>query len=55
LNVLLASSEEYMIDKTVAQTIINEVKGGVKKWKTIAHRLGIPKREIDGFEQVYER
>ena len=55
LNVLLASSEEYMIDKTVAQAIINEVKDGVKRWKSIARQLGIPKREIDGFEQVYER
>ena len=55
LNVLLASSEEYMIDKTIAQTIINEVKDGVRKWKSIARRLGIPKREIDEFEQVYER
>jgi len=55
LNVLLASSEEYMIDKTVAQAIINEVKDGMKRWKSIARRLSIPKREIDGFEQVYER
>lgn len=44
-----------MIDKTVAQTIINEVKDGVRKWKSISRRLGISKREIDGFEQVYER
>ena len=55
MNVLLASSEEYRIDKTVAQAIINEVKDGMKRWKSIARRLGIPKREIDGFEQVYER
>ena len=44
-----------MIDKTVAQTIINEVKNGVSRWKAIARRLDISKREIDGFEQVYER
>ncbi|MBR5918374.1 MAG: HipA domain-containing protein [Prevotella sp.] len=53
LNVLLDSSEEYMIGKDEGRRIIAEVKDGVRQWKTIATRLGIAKREITAFEQVY--
>ena len=53
LQVLLDSSEEYMIGKEEAGHIINEVKTGVKHWKSIAIRLGIAKREMDVFEQVF--
>ena len=55
LQVLLNSSEEYMIDKKEAERIINEVKVGVKPWRSIAIRLGIAKREMDVFEQVFKR
>jgi serine/threonine-protein kinase HipA len=55
LNVLLESSEEYMIGKEEAKRIIDEVKAGVKQWKSIAIRLGIAKREMDMYEQVYQR
>ena len=55
LQVLLDSSEEYMIGKDDAVHIIEEVKAGVKYWKSIATRLGIAKREMDVFEQVYQR
>jgi serine/threonine-protein kinase HipA len=55
LQVLLDSSEEYMIGKDEAVRIIDEVKAGVKHWKSIATRLGIAKREVDIYEQVYER
>ena len=55
LQVLLDSSEEYMIGKDEAVHIIEEVKAGVKYWKSIATRLGIAKREMDVFEQVYQR
>ena len=55
LRVLLDSSEEYMIGKEEAGRIIDEVKAGVKHWKSIAIRLGIAKREMDVFEQVYNR
>ena len=55
LQVLLDSSEEYMIGKEEAGHIINEVKTGVKHWKSIAIRLGIAKREMDMFEQVFQR
>jgi serine/threonine-protein kinase HipA len=55
LSVLLDSSEEYMIGKEEAKRIINEVEAGVKQWKPIAIRLGIAKREMDVYEQVYQR
>ena len=53
LNVLLDSSEEYMIGKDEGRRIVAEVKDGVRQWKAIATRLGIAKREINVFEQVY--
>ena len=53
LGILLDSSEEYMIGKEEAQRIIEEVKAGVKQWKSMASRLGIAKREIEVFEQVF--
>lgn len=55
LQVLLDSAEEYMIDREEAGRIIDEVKGGVKNWKSIATRLGISKREMDVFEQILSR
>ena len=54
LGILLDSSEEYMIGKEEAKRIINEVKAGVKQWKSIAIRLGIAKRETDVLEQVFQ-
>ncbi len=55
LQVLLDSSEEYMIGKEEAQRIIDEVKASVKQWKPIATRLGIAKREMEVYEQVFQR
>ena len=55
LSILLDSSDEYMIGKEEAQRIIKEVRDGVRRWKSIAIRLGIAKREMDVFEQVYQR
>lgn len=55
LQVLLDSSKEYMIGKDEAEYIIEEVRAGVKHWKSIATRLGIATREMDVFEQVFQR
>lgn len=55
LNILLDSSDEYMIGRKEAETIIEEVKSGVRQWKYIANRLGITKREMAVYEQVYQR
>ena len=55
LDVLLDSSDEYMVGKDEAKRIIDEVKTGVSQWKAIALRLGIAKREMEVFGQVYRR
>ena len=55
LQILLESCEEYMISKEKARQIIDQVIKGVSKWKAIAVSLGIGKREIDMFEQVYSK
>ena len=54
LQLLLASSEEYMIGKEEATHIIEEVKDGVSQWRSMATWLGIAKREMDLFAQVFE-
>ena len=54
LQLLLASSEEYMIGKKEATHIIEEVKDGVSQWRSMATRIGIAKREMDLFAQVFE-
>ena len=54
LQLLLASSEEYMIGKEEATHIIEEVKDGVSQWRSMATRLGIAKREMDLFAQDFE-
>ena len=54
LQLLLASSEEYMISKEEATHIIEEVKDGVSQWRSMATRLEIAKREMDLFAQVFE-
>lgn len=54
LQLLLASSEEYIIGKEEATHIIEEVKDGVSQWRSMATRLGIAKREMDLFAQVFE-
>ena len=55
LQILFGSCEEYMISKEEARIIINEVIAGVHKWHSIAVSLGIAKREIDMFYQVYSK
>ncbi|NLO00197.1 MAG: type II toxin-antitoxin system HipA family toxin [Bacteroidales bacterium] len=53
LQILLDSSKEYMIGREEAESILNEVVEGVSKWRSLALSLGISRREIDLFEQVY--
>ena len=55
LQILIESSEEYMIAPDEARIIIEEVIKGVSKWQSIAVSLGITKREIDMFAQVYNK
>ena len=55
LNLLLEAGEDYMLNKTAATKIINEVALAVKDWKTIGKRVGVAKREMDMFGHVFER
>ena len=44
-----------MINKEEAQAIIGEVMMGIGQWEAIAVKLGISKREIDMFQNIYKR
>ena len=55
LNELLKSCEEYMLQKQGALQIINEVLDAIKKWRTLATRLGITKNEQEYFSAVFEK
>jgi len=52
LNLLLESSEEYMIGKDEATKIIGEVTNAIKGWRRMAASLGIAKREMELLEQI---
>lgn len=54
LNLLLGSSEEYMIGKDEATKIIGEVTNAIKGWRRMAASLGIAKREIELLEQILD-
>ena len=54
LGILLDACEEYMLDRSVAEKIVMEVTGAVRKWRGLATRLGISKREIDMFAGVLD-
>lgn len=55
LSILLDSCEDYMLPRDEAQNIIHEVVTAVASWKSLAIQLGISKREIDLFGQVYAK
>lgn len=54
LSVLVNSCDEYMLTAQVAKNIINEVVDAIKDWRIIANKIGISKREISLFENVFE-
>ena len=54
LSILLNSCEEYMLTPEVAKSIISEIVAAVKDWRVLANRLGIAKREMSLFEEVFE-
>ena len=49
LSLLGDASEEYMLSRPVADSIISEVCDALKDWQTLAAQLGVPKREIASF------
>ncbi len=55
LDILLDSSDEYLISKEEAHSIIQEVKTAVSRWQAVAHRLKIAQREISYFSSVFNR
>jgi len=52
---LLESSDDYMIQREEAQDIIREVNKAISKWKSLARRLKIAPRESDFFQDVFSR
>lgn len=54
LSVLVNSCDEYMLTAQVAKNIISEVVDAIKDWRIIANKIGISKREISLFENVFE-
>lgn len=46
LNLLIDAAEDYMIKRSDAESIINEVVEAVKSWKDLAKKLRIPEREM---------
>ena len=54
LSLLRDASEEYMLSKEIADTIILEVCSALKDWPSLATRLGITKREIALFADRWE-
>ena len=54
LSLLREASEEYMLSKEIADTIIGEVCNVLKDWLSLATRQGITKREIALFADRWE-
>ena len=54
LDSLLDACEDYMIDHKEAETIISEVKQGLRTWRRIAAQCQIPKPEQERFAQRFE-
>lgn len=54
LKILLEASENYMLNREIALQIINEVIDAANGWKAIAIKLGITKREMEIFGEIFE-
>ena len=54
INILLDSSESYMIKREEAEIIIQEVQATVSQWESLATLLQIPAREIDMFKERFK-
>lgn len=55
LKILLDACEEYMLNHEVAERIILEVVAAVRDWQKLTVRIGISKREIGLFGEVFDR
>lgn len=54
LSILLDACEDYMLNRKIAEKIISEVIEVVKRWREIATRLSISKREMELFVGVLD-
>ena len=54
LSILLDTCEDYMLNRKIAEKIISEVIEVVKRWREIATRLSISKREMELFVGVLD-
>lgn len=54
LQILQNSCEEYMLTTDVAKTIIDEVVDAVGNWQALANRIGIAKREMSLFQEIFD-
>lgn len=53
LEYLADASDEYMLEKEIAQRIIDEVTEAMRGWRTLATKLNITTREILSFESRF--
>ena len=54
INILLDSSESYMIKREEAEIIIQEVQAAVSQWESLATLLQIPAREMAMFKERFK-
>ena len=54
LRIWLDACENYRLGQKTGEGIIREIVNAVKDWRSLAIRLGIPKREIDLFANVLD-
>ena len=45
IDTLLAAAEYFRLDKTAAEATLSRMRSAVAKWREVAVRLGIPRRE----------
>lgn len=55
LEILEASSSDYMLNPDKGGRIIAEVKSAMQSWRVEADKLGLPKRDIDQFAVKFDR
>lgn len=54
INVLLSSSEKYMLERQEASEIIEEVRTAIKDWQIVAKQLQIPPRLFDAYSNRWD-
>ncbi len=53
ITLLLASCEDYMLDRKTAESIVGNVQNAVRDWKAVADSLQIPQREQAMFRERF--